>query len=41
MQIKYSPQRSNVPQTYDFSGEQITVTLDDQSDTFDFSEKPQ
>lgn len=41
MQIKYSPQRSNVPLTYDFSGEQITAHQDGATDTFDFSSVPQ
>ena len=41
MQIKYSPQRSDVPLSYDFSGEQITAHLDGQSDTFDFYDMPQ
>lgn len=40
MRIKYSPQRSDVPLSYEFSGEVITVTLDGQSDVFDFSGLP-
>lgn len=40
MRIKYSPQRSDVPLSYQFSGETITATMDGKSDTFDFSGLP-
>lgn len=40
MRIKYSPQRSDVPLSYEFSGDIITATLGGKSDVFDFSGLP-
>lgn len=40
MQIKYSPQRSDDVIQYIFEEDIITVTYQDQSDTFDFTEMP-
>lgn len=40
MRIKYSPQRSDVPLSYQFSGDIITATLGGQSDVFDFAALP-
>lgn len=40
MQIKYSPQRSDDVLDYGFNGERITVTLNGQTDTFDFTGLP-
>lgn len=40
MKIIYTPQRSDRKAEYSFSGESITATIKDQSDTFDFSEMP-
>lgn len=40
MRIKYSPQRSDVPLSYQFSGDIITATLGGKSDVFDFTELP-
>lgn len=40
MRIKYSPQRSDVPLSYQISGDIITATLGGKSDVFDFSALP-
>lgn len=40
MRIKCSPQRSDVPLSYQISGDIITATLGGQSDVFDFTELP-
>lgn len=40
MRIIYSPHRSDVPLSYEFSGDVITATLDGQADVFDFSSLP-
>lgn len=40
MRIKYSPQRSDVPLSYAFSGDIITATMGGKTDTFDFSGLP-
>lgn len=40
MRIKYSPQRSDLPLSYQFSGDIITATMDGKSDVFDFSSLP-
>lgn len=40
MQVIYTPQRSDRKAEYTFTGESITVTIGDDSDTFDFSEMP-
>lgn len=40
MRIKYSPQRSDLPLSYQFSGDIITATMDGKSDTFDFAALP-
>src|SRR5690606_32287137 len=40
MLVRWSPQRSDRSLSYQFSGETITATLDNQSDVFDFSGLP-
>ena len=40
MKVLLSPQRSDKEINYHFEGEKITVTTDDMSDTFDFSNMP-
>jgi|GEM_PF-2989669 len=40
MRIISSPHRSDVPLSYEFSGDVITATLDGQADVFDFSSLP-
>src|SRR5690606_40313482 len=40
MRVLFSPQRSDDQIEYSFSGETITATIDEQSDTFDFSQMP-
>jgi hypothetical protein len=40
VRLIYSPQRSDVPLSYAISGETITATQGEQSDTFDFSTLP-
>lgn len=40
MHIKYSPQRIDGQLAYEFDGEVIMVTLNGQTDTFDFSAFP-
>lgn len=40
MRIKYSPQRSDVPLSYAFSGDMVIATMNGKSDTFDFSGLP-
>jgi hypothetical protein len=37
MNIKHSPQRSDNVVEYDFGNDKITVTVNNESDTFDFS----
>lgn len=40
MRIQCSPQRSDVPLSYEFSGEIITATQGEATDTFDLSGLP-
>lgn len=40
MKVLLSPQRSDKEINYHFEGEKITVTMNDMSDTFDFSTMP-
>jgi hypothetical protein len=40
MRMKYSPRRADGQLTYEFDGEVITATLNEQTDTFDFSTLP-
>lgn len=40
MRVLFSPQRSDDQIEYSFSGETITATIGEQSDTFDFSQMP-
>lgn len=40
MLVHYSPQRSDVPLSYEFSGDIITATMGGKSDVFDFSALP-
>lgn len=40
MRVLFSPQQSDDQIEYSFSGETITATIGEQSDTFDFSEMP-
>jgi len=40
MRITYTPQRSDVPLSYEFSGETITATQDETTDSFDFAGLP-
>lgn len=40
MKVLLSPQRSDKEINYHFEGEKITVTMNDMSDTFDFTDIP-
>ena len=40
MRVLFSPQRSDQRIVYSFSGETITATIGEQTDTFDFSQMP-